>query len=128
MTVSRRRLAHLLLAVAGLLVAIYPFTLGADPAVTCRGVELSPGETCAKADGSAAQSYEARAAAARNAAPVIVASGCWWRSSAPGCSSLTFVAIDSGSAPTRAEPQPEVTKAQAGSSASAAAIRAGRAR
>ena len=75
MTVSRRRLAHLLLAVAGLLVAIYPFTLGADPAVTCRGVELSPGETWAKADGSSAQSYEARAAAARNAAPVIVGVG-----------------------------------------------------
>lgn len=70
-----RRLAHLLLAVAGLLVALYPLTLGANPAVTCRGVELSPGQTCAKADGSAAQSYEARAADARNAAPVIIGVG-----------------------------------------------------
>jgi hypothetical protein len=74
-TVSRRRLAHLLLAVAGLLVAIYPFTLGADPSVTCRGVELSPGEACPKADGSSAQSYEARSTDARNAAPVIVGMG-----------------------------------------------------
>ncbi len=72
---SGRRLAHLLLAVAGLLVALYPFTLGADPTVTCRGVELRPGQTCAKADGSAAQSYETRAADARNAAPVIVGVG-----------------------------------------------------
>lgn len=70
-----RRLAHLLLAVAGLLVALYPLTLGAHPAVTCRGVELSPGQSCTKADGSAAQSYEARAADARNAAPVIIGVG-----------------------------------------------------
>ncbi|HEY5978664.1 MAG TPA: hypothetical protein VIT41_03430 [Microlunatus sp.] len=70
-----RRLAHLVLAVAGLLVAIYPFTLGAHPSVTCRGVELRPGQSCAKADGSAAQSYEARAADARNATPVIVGIG-----------------------------------------------------
>ena len=72
---SRRRVAHLVLAIAGLLVVLYPLTFGADPTVTCRGVELRPGESCAKADGSAAQSYEARAADARNAAPVIVGVG-----------------------------------------------------
>ena len=72
---SRRRVGHLVLAIAGLLVALYPFTLGADPTVTCRGVELRPGESCAKADGSSAQTYEARAADARNAAPVIVGAG-----------------------------------------------------
>jgi len=72
---SRRRLAHLVLALAGLLVVLYPFTLGADPSVTCRGVELRPGEFCAKADGSAAQTYEDRAADARNATPVIVGVG-----------------------------------------------------
>ena len=72
---SRRRVGHLVLAIAGLLVALYPFTLGADPTVTCRGVELRPGESCAKADGSSAQTYEARAADARNAAPVIVGVG-----------------------------------------------------
>ena len=72
---SRRRLAHLLLAIAGLLVALYPVTLGAHPTPTCRGVELRPGESCAKADGSSAQTYEARAADARQAAPVIVGVG-----------------------------------------------------
>ncbi len=72
---TRRRVAHLVLAIAGLLVALYPFTLGADPTVTCRGVELRPGESCAKADGSSAQTYEARAADARNATPVIVGVG-----------------------------------------------------
>lgn len=70
-----RRLAHLLLAIAGLLVALYPFTLGAHPTPTCRGVALQPGQTCAKADGSAEQSYEQRQAAARDAAPVIVGVG-----------------------------------------------------
>lgn len=72
---SGRRLAHLLLAIAGLLVAIYPVTLGANPTVTCRGAELNPGESCAKADGSATQSYEDRAAAAHNAVPVVVGVG-----------------------------------------------------
>ena len=72
---TRRRLAHLVLAIAGLLVALYPVTLGAHPTVTCRGVELQPGGSCPKADGSSAQSYEARAADARNATPVIVGIG-----------------------------------------------------
>lgn len=72
---SGRRLAHLLLAVAGLLIAIYPFTFGADPTPSCRGVALHPGETCTKADGSAEQSYEQRQEAARNATPVIIGVG-----------------------------------------------------
>lgn len=70
-----RRLAHLVLAVAGLLVAIYPFTLGAHPTPTCRGVALQPGQTCTKADGSAEQTYEERLATARAATPVIVGVG-----------------------------------------------------
>lgn len=72
---SGRRLAHLLVAVAGLLIALYPVTLGAASTPTCRGVPMQPGETCAKADGSAAQSYETRAADARHAAPVVVGVG-----------------------------------------------------
>lgn len=72
---SGRRLAHLVLAIAGLLIALYPFTLGADPTPTCRGVDLQPGQTCRKADGSAEQTYEQRRATARNAAPVIVGVG-----------------------------------------------------
>lgn len=71
----RRRLAHLLLAITGLLVALYPVTLGARPSVTCRGVEMRPGDSCAKADGSATQSYQDRADAARDATPVIVGVG-----------------------------------------------------
>ena len=53
----RSRLAQVGLIVAGLLIALYPFTLGASPDVDCRGVPMGPGQTCAKADGSAMASY-----------------------------------------------------------------------
>lgn len=72
---TRRRLAHLLLALVGVLIVLYPFTLGAHPTPTCRGVQLQPGQTCDKADGSAKQTYEERLAAAQNAIPVIVGVG-----------------------------------------------------
>lgn len=72
---TRRRVAHLLLALVGVLIVLYPFTLGANPTPTCRGVELRPGQTCAKADGSAVQTYEERLSTARNATPVIVGVG-----------------------------------------------------
>ena len=61
--------------VAGLLIALYPFTLGASPDVSCRGVPMSPGQTCAKADGSAMETYEKRVTAANAAKPVIVVVG-----------------------------------------------------
>ena len=38
-------------------------------------MELRPGQTCAKADGSAVQTYEERLSTARNATPVIVGVG-----------------------------------------------------
>ena len=69
---ARRRVAHLLLALVGVLIVLYPFTLGAHPTPTCRGVQLQPWQTCSKADGSAVQTYEERLATARNATPVIV--------------------------------------------------------
>ncbi|MFT4166668.1 MAG: hypothetical protein QM650_15625 [Microlunatus sp.] len=72
---TRRRVAHLLLSLVGVLIVLYPFTLGANPTPTCRGVQLQPGQTCAKADGSAVQTYEERLATARNATPVIVVVG-----------------------------------------------------
>lgn len=72
---TRRRLAHLLLALVGVLIVLYPFTLGAHPTPTCRGVQLQPGQTCSKADGSAQQTYEERLATAKNATPVIVGVG-----------------------------------------------------
>lgn len=71
----KKRLAHLLLAIAGLLVALYPITLGAHPTPTCRGVEMRPGDTCSKADGSAQQTYEERLATSRSATPVIIGVG-----------------------------------------------------
>ena len=72
---TRRRLAHLLLALAGVLIVCYPFTVGAHPTPTCRGVRLQPGQTCSKADGSAEQTYEQRLATAKSATPVIVGVG-----------------------------------------------------
>jgi hypothetical protein len=71
----RRWLAHALVVLAGLLVLAYPFTLGASPDVTCRGVPMQPGGSCAKADGSSSQTYEQRARDLRNARPVIAVGG-----------------------------------------------------
>lgn len=73
----RRRavLAHALVALVGVLVLLYPFTLGASPAVLCRGVEMRPGDVCSKAGGSGTQTYEQRAAAVRQARPVIAVGG-----------------------------------------------------
>ena len=73
----RRRtwLAHAVVVLAGLVVLAYPFTLGAAPHVTCRGVTMRPGDTCAKADNSGTQTYEQRARDLRNARPVIAVGG-----------------------------------------------------
>jgi hypothetical protein len=71
----RWRAAQVALIVAGLLIALYPFTLGASPTISCRGVPMSPGQTCAKADGSAMESYEKRVASANAAKPIIVVVG-----------------------------------------------------
>lgn len=69
-------LAHLLVVLVGLAVLAYPFTIGATPDVSCRGTVMRPGDTCAKAGNAAApQTYEQRAADARNARPVIVGGG-----------------------------------------------------
>ena len=71
----RRTVANLVLVFAGLLILVYPLTIGAGSELTCRGVVMRPGDTCAKADGSATQSYEQRARARRNAVPVIMVVG-----------------------------------------------------
>ncbi len=71
----RLRIAHAAVIVVGLLVLAYPFTLGANPSLTCRGVPLQPGDVCVKADGSGVQTYEVRANAVRNARPVMVGVG-----------------------------------------------------
>jgi hypothetical protein len=73
----RRRtwLAHAVVVLVGLVVLAYPFTLGATPHVTCRGVTMRPGDSCAKADNSGTQTYEQRARDLRNARPVIAVGG-----------------------------------------------------
>ena len=71
----RRRVAHALVVVVGLLVLAYPLTVGADPDVTCRGAVMGPGDTCLKADGKNVQTYEERARAIDNARPVILVVG-----------------------------------------------------
>ena len=72
---GRTWVAHALVVLVGLVVLAYPFTLGASPDVTCRGVTMRPGDVCAKAGDSGTQSYEQRARDARNARPVIAVGG-----------------------------------------------------
>ncbi|HEX8488168.1 MAG TPA: hypothetical protein VF642_06470, partial [Propionibacteriaceae bacterium] len=73
--VAPRAAAHVLLILVGLGLEIYPLTIGATPSISCRGVEMGPGDTCSKADGAGVQTYEERARAAGQAKPVIVGTG-----------------------------------------------------
>ena len=75
MTGSGGRLAQLMLIMVGLLVFAYPLTVGVASPISCRGVSMGPGDTCAKAGTSATQSYEQRVQARSNAAPVIMVVG-----------------------------------------------------
>lgn len=67
--------AHAVVVLLGLLVLLYPFTVGASPAITCRGATMGPGDVCAKAGDTGTQTYEQRAADARSARPVIAVGG-----------------------------------------------------
>jgi len=71
----RSRILNIALVVLGLLTVLYPLTVGPAAPITCRGVVMAPGDRCAKADGSAVQTYEQRDAARRMAAPVLVGVG-----------------------------------------------------
>lgn len=71
----RVRIAHAVLILVGLVVLLYPLTVGASPDISCRGVVMRPGDSCAKADDSGTQTYEQRAATARQARPVIFGLG-----------------------------------------------------
>lgn len=71
----RTRVAHAVVVLAGLLILTYPLTFGAGADVTCRGVVMRAGDRCVKADGVGVQTYEQRAAARRQATPVIVGVG-----------------------------------------------------
>jgi hypothetical protein len=71
----RARIAHCVLIAVGLLLFLYPLTVGATPNVSCRGVEMHPGDSCAKADNSGFQTYEERARTASEAKPIILGVG-----------------------------------------------------
>jgi len=71
----RARIAHAVVILVGLLIFLYPLTVGSEPAITCRGVEMQPGGTCSKAESGGIQTYEQRLRTARQARPVILAVG-----------------------------------------------------
>ena len=75
MTGTGGRVAQLVLIMVGMSIFAYPLTAGAASPISCRGVSMRPGDACAKAGASATQSYEQRAQAKRNAAPVIMVVG-----------------------------------------------------
>lgn len=70
-----RLVAHAALILAGLLIVVYPLTIGAHTDVNCYGRPLQPGQNCAKADGSPGQTYEQRVGDTRAARPVIITVG-----------------------------------------------------
>lgn len=68
------------LLVVGLAAVLWPLTIGANPSVQCRGVEMRPGDVCTKSeiDGSnqgKTQTYDQRLATANQAKPVIIGVG-----------------------------------------------------
>ena len=78
MRLTLRRLAHLLVALVG--VAAIAWGLTGAGSITCRGVQMHPGDVCVKNDfsqiGSAkTQTYEQRLHAVRLSQPVIVVLG-----------------------------------------------------
>jgi hypothetical protein len=73
--VIRARLAHAALILVGLLVFLYPLTVGASPRISCRGVQMHPGDSCVKAQDGGVQTYEQRARTANQAKPVVLGVG-----------------------------------------------------
>lgn len=71
----RSRIAHVVVIALGLLILLYPPTIGAATQPSCRGVEMRPGDACAKADDSGVQTYAQRSADRRQAMPVIIVVG-----------------------------------------------------
>jgi hypothetical protein len=74
-TATRSRIAQLVLIVVGLLIVVYPLTLGASQALMCRGQLMGPGDACPKADGSGRQTYEQRVHDAATARPIMITVG-----------------------------------------------------
>jgi hypothetical protein len=71
----RTRLAHVGMILVGLVIFLYPFTVGASLQIRCRGVDMRPGDTCAKAQNAGVQTYEQRLRTANQAKPVMVGVG-----------------------------------------------------
>ncbi len=77
---SWRRWAHLVLALVGVAMVVYGGVAVADPHVTCRGVEMRPGDVCHKNEfgtlgSEQVQTYEERLHAARLSQPVVIGMG-----------------------------------------------------
>ena len=99
----RSRIAQVGLIVAGLLIALYPFTLGASPAITCRGVPMSPGPDLCQ--GRRIGDGDVREAGRRLRTPPSRSS--WWSASASRDSASpcwSALAADPSPSPRSAEP------------------------
>ncbi|MGC3953978.1 MAG: hypothetical protein QM804_06955 [Propionicimonas sp.] len=68
---SRRRWAHLALALAGLFALSWAMLWGANPTITCRDQVMRPGDLCTHAGDEKTQTYEERLAAAEAGRPVM---------------------------------------------------------
>ncbi|GAA1387933.1 hypothetical protein [Luteococcus peritonei] len=80
MRLTGRRAAHLLLALAGLALLVLGVVRVASPDVSCRGVEMHPGDVCHKngfgqMGTDEVQSYEQRLHSARISQPVVIGTG-----------------------------------------------------
>ena len=75
-----RRAAHTLLALAGIAVMIWGAVALTHPSITCRGVEMHPGDVCATSSFSQVgagkvQTYEQRLYDARFSQPFVIGMG-----------------------------------------------------
>ena len=68
---NRRRWAHLLLALAGLVAIGWAVIFGANPTVTCRGQVMQPGDICARAGDDKTQTFSEGVEAAEGGRPVM---------------------------------------------------------
>lgn len=72
---TRARIAHVVLGVVGLLIFLYPLTVGASPQISCRGVVMHPGDSCPKAQNGGVQTYEQRAHTVSESRPIVAGVG-----------------------------------------------------
>ena len=62
---------HVALAMVGAAAVLWALTLGASPAIECRGLPMGQGDVCSNAAGTKVQTYEERLVAAQAARPVV---------------------------------------------------------